>query len=105
MADSDTEKWTVYVTGTFPDTNHHYGISGGPTGRIALVEGWGAAAEMRARLIAASPELHAALAELVHLKDTLKHSDPAEYERRKEAAWDAARAAVAKTEGKGKQGS
>ena len=52
-----------------------------------------------ARLIAAAPDMLAALAELVTLKDDVKLADPAEYERRKEAAWVAARDAIAKAKG------
>jgi hypothetical protein len=36
-------------------------------------------------------ELKAVLAELVYLKDTLKHTDLEEYERRKPLAWQKAR--------------
>lgn len=39
-------------------------------------------------------ELREALVELVALKDEVKQGDPADYERRKPAAWQAARAAL-----------
>jgi hypothetical protein len=41
-------------------------------------------------------QLKAAADELLLLKDDLKHSDPEEYERRKEGAWDALRKARGK---------
>lgn len=62
-----------------------------------------------ARLIAAAPELLAALSELVATKElhdqleVLKPLNPAreeEYRTRRVAAWNAARAAVAKAEGR-----
>lgn len=43
-------------------------------------------------------ELEVALVELVTLKDHVKESDPEDYERRKEPAWEAARKAMGKEE-------
>lgn len=45
-------------------------------------------------LIAAAPDLFAALGELVLLKDDVKARDEPDYQRRKEPAWEAAREAL-----------
>jgi hypothetical protein len=58
---------------------------------------------MQMRLIEHAHELLEALEELVHLKDELKHTDQAEYERRKPLAWEAARKAIAKVRGEVRQ--
>lgn len=68
--------------------------------------------EANARLVAAAPELLAALTELVECKDFKERLDgweagstqemaamAEEYDRRKPAAWEAARAAIAKARG------
>jgi hypothetical protein len=59
--------------------------------------------EADARLIAASPDLLAALKELVRLK-AIKESDPDQHERLKGQAWDDARAAIRAAEGEGDEG-
>jgi hypothetical protein len=54
--------------------------------------------DANARCLAAAFALREALAELVRLKD-IKDSSPDEHERRKAAAWDAARSALRRANG------
>jgi 5'-deoxynucleotidase YfbR-like HD superfamily hydrolase len=78
---------------------------------VADLRGWGTlsakhgeekAAEImdaNGRLLAASHEMAEALRELIDLKDNVKYSNPGDYQRRKEAAWQAARDAIEKAGG------
>jgi hypothetical protein len=89
--------WECRETGTWPETNHHLGIysDNHPTGRIALVEGF-YAESANAKLIAAAPDLLAALNAIVRAYDGPTVGIGAAVS----SHISAARAAIAKAEGR-----
>jgi hypothetical protein len=90
--------WDYHFTEINP---YHAYIHGDDKECIALMDSRGGLAKTdeikaNASLIAAAPDLLAAIEELVTLKDTKPH----DYEERKAQAWRAAREAIKKARGK-----